>query len=153
MTYLRLCPVFLFSLTISISACSLLTDADPTQSPDSLSETPQAPPALIERTTHSFERPRAIRQPAVEIVWKGPAGKVDRYVINYGYEESALGNKIDLQVQNLEQYEDPEYGQVFRYYLTETDPNKDLYFNIQAVTDDILSEPSRIMRVASEMQM
>lgn len=83
----------------------------------------------------------------IEILWAIPAETVDAYLIRYGYSRDKLEFERKLNVNQVETFEDPTHGFVYRHLLEDIAPDKKLYVSLISVRGDLQSEPSQVLEV------
>ncbi|MCB9030704.1 MAG: hypothetical protein H6619_06590 [Deltaproteobacteria bacterium] len=83
----------------------------------------------------------------VRLTWKVPQDAVDGYLIHYGYSKNILTQRIKLKVSELQIVSDSNYGDVYKYILTNIPVNKTVYITISAIKDGVTSSPSSIIKL------
>ncbi|MCB0360361.1 MAG: hypothetical protein KDD44_12020 [Bdellovibrionales bacterium] len=68
----------------------------------------------------------------VELIWQVPGEAVEVYHIFYGLNPSNLDREVVVEVSELEKYDHPSFGPVFRYYLTSAPDGKTIWVSLQA---------------------
>lgn len=86
----------------------------------------------------------------VEVLWKIPENPVDGFILHYGYAKEALTRTLRLSLSDIEKYEDPQFGYVYRYVITQLLPEKPVYISLQTIEGEKISEPSEIFEVTPE---
>lgn len=87
----------------------------------------------------------------IEILWQIPQEAVDGFVINYGFERSALNHNARVATAELQKYQDPKHGQVYRFVLANVPIDQALYVSIAAYSDDKVSRASDVFEVKAGM--
>lgn len=88
---------------------------------------------------------------SIEIVWRVPAGPVTAFLILYGSDPEKLSSSVRLPVEDLEKYDDPNQGPVYRYYLQGVPPSLPVYVSMVSENSAGKSAPSEpiLLRKAS----
>ncbi len=152
--------IFLSFLTLALSSCSLFTGGS-SESPEDASDMNQEA-----MTGEDLEAPSLSKVPIeelpqsdgsssndtsldkVEILWKIPEEAADGFIMHYGFAADALTYRLRLQTSEIEQYQDPQFGPVFRYIIADLPPEKTVYISLQTIRGDVVSEPSEVFEVA-----
>lgn len=136
-----------------LSACSVL--------PNWIYETPKREPAVArvrrpapvkEKKTKvniqalETEKP-PIEKSYLELIWQIPSGPTEGFVIRYGYSRDKLEFETKVGVNDLERYEDPSYGYVYRYLLQDQPDDKSVFVAIASFDKDKTSEFSEIYEI------
>ncbi|MBP9837594.1 MAG: fibronectin type III domain-containing protein [Proteobacteria bacterium] len=83
----------------------------------------------------------------IQIIWKAPEKKVDKYFIYYGYNENSLVNKQEVLVSELRKITGLDNTTNYSYTLKNIDKDKPVYFSLQAQNSKGLSPATKVMRV------
>ncbi len=83
----------------------------------------------------------------VEIIWEIPEEPVDGYLIHYGVAPHALHKTIRIMVVQLETYDDPRFGKVYRYVLSDAPSNRPVYVALSSIRAQEISEKSPVFKV------
>ena len=94
-----------------------------------------------------LQTPEDTKANAIEILWKIPHEAVDGYIINYGYNEDELELQKTIDTKDLEKFNDPERGLLFKLVLEDIPADKKIYLTVSAFTEDVVSEASEIITV------
>jgi len=85
---------------------------------------------------------------AIEIIWELPQNPVDGYVLKYGFSADKLTTQLTLSLNDIERYEDPRFGFVYRYYLPSIPANKRVFLTLATIRGNQISAPSDLMEIA-----
>lgn len=88
----------------------------------------------------------------LQVTWQVPSEGVDGFVLRYGAHPDSLKDERRLPISSLSQVDDPEFGPVFRYIISDIDPRSSLYVAVAAYKGDRISEFSDVMKDASKAQ-
>jgi hypothetical protein len=88
----------------------------------------------------------------IEIVWEIPKEPVDGFLIHYGFEKGHLEKIVRLQSSEIEKYEDPRYGFVYRHKLTDVPPNQTVFVAMATFQGDVTSDLSEVFEVTPAKQ-
>ncbi len=83
----------------------------------------------------------------VELIWAVPPQSVEAFVIYYGTDAATLDQQVKVVVTDLDKYEDPEKGQVFRYVLDNLPKKQSVFFSVAPVSGETVSERSPVVEV------
>jgi len=89
----------------------------------------------------------------IEVLWQIPTQPVEGFIINYGFDKTALDQHVKIATQDLEKFEDPKYGFVFRYVLGDIPLSKTIYVSIAAYNGSKVSRPSEVFPISGESIM
>ncbi|MCB0328584.1 MAG: hypothetical protein KDD70_02940 [Bdellovibrionales bacterium] len=94
----------------------------------------------------------AIQTPSdeVEVLWKIPEEPVEGFVLKYGFDRQSLSEEIALGLNQIEKYDDPEFGFVYRYVLKNIPPSQKVFVRLATRTDGKLTPFSEVFEVAAE---
>ena len=158
--FLNLLVCLIFGITgcsfLERNTVGLFSDENKTTveagSPDGASATPVAPTEKQptpprEVPISAYQRP-GLGSEKIELTWKIPSEEVDGFVIHYGFDRQKLGSEIQVKVEDLEQYDHPQYGPVYRYYLENLPKTKTAYVAISALKDSYVSNPSEVFEIS-----
>lgn len=128
------------------------------------SETAELPPAstvvMRDQTTQKPEAKNPSKVPVegkiekpidrdiIEVLWKIPEERPDGFVLRYGFERNALSFTVELQESEVEKFDHPKFGYVYRYEIDNYPPNKSVFVALQTKIGTKLSDPSDIFEVA-----
>ena len=146
------------SLYLSLSACSLLSGNTPptpeavTTKPSETTSVPTnaATPKTAKVTIESLAEKKSSTLSDIEILWQIPVQPVEGFVINYGYDKAILDLNVKIATKDLEKFEDPKHGFVYRYVLGDVPLSKTVYVSIAAYNGTKVSLPSEIFPVSGE---
>ncbi|MDC0358005.1 hypothetical protein OAO01_04245 [Oligoflexia bacterium] len=153
---------FLFCLVLA--SCSfvkrntvgLFLDDGPvqtTESTDASEPFKSSPPqsGLNPKTTkvdiEKFEPNTESEASTVEIIWEIPKEPTDGFIIHYGYTKNNLEFQTRLDAEQLEKYEDPKFGFVYRHLMQEMSTEQALFFAMAAIRNDTVSELSEVFEI------
>jgi hypothetical protein len=85
----------------------------------------------------------------LQVTWQVPSEPVDGFIIRYGEKPEELTIEKRLTVDLLLRDDDPEFGPVYRYTVSDIAPQSALFVSIAAYKGDRLSEFSEVMRDSS----
>ena len=140
----------------TLSACAFIRDNTiglfEGAEPEQIEQTEEADEtALDSEATSSFEQravtPTPPRANDVEIIWEIPKKAVEGFVIHYGTNGKQLSEELQVLSAELEKFDHPEFGPVYRYYLRNQAPNASLFVSISAFDENGVSDPSAVMEV------
>ena len=146
--------LLVFSL-ISTSGCSLL---------ESTSETSPGKPKKEKDISASHEETTVPIVPLsdkdkdnlnnIELLWQAAAdSNPDSFIIKYGESQAALTKEIKVGIGEVDKFEDPSYGLVYRYVLRDVSPSSaKIYVSITAIQAQVVSEPSPVFEVEAAKQ-
>lgn len=83
----------------------------------------------------------------VELVWQVPEDPVDGFVVRYGFQRGSLEHEIKVTTAQLERYEDPSYGFVYRYILKEVPSDESVFISIAAFKGAVVSQAGDVFEV------
>lgn len=86
----------------------------------------------------------------VEIIWEIPKEAVDAYVIQYGIQRESLDKTVRVSTAEIERYEDPQFGFVYRHVLRNVPSDKVVFVAMATIRGEIQSELSKIIEVAPQ---
>lgn len=86
----------------------------------------------------------------IEILWQIPEKEVEGFVLRYGFSRDSLDREAKVSSGELEKFEDPKFGFVYRYILTSVPLNRNLFVSISAFNQGKTSRPSQIIEVPAE---
>jgi hypothetical protein len=145
----------IFLLTVYCShliACNLL-NSTPTSNETSTTEMNQENKP-VEKTLYSSSpiiesNPIQITKThsEIELIWKVPEKRVNKYLLNYGYSADNLEFRKEVELENLEQFDDGTNGQVYRYVIKNVAADKSVYITITAIDKETSSKPSEVTTV------
>lgn len=84
---------------------------------------------------------------ALELLWQVPGEAVDTYHIHYGRTRTNLDMNVNVSVTELEKYDHPQYGPVFRYRLPGVTSAEKVYLSLQAENHAGISPPSDVIEI------
>ena len=84
---------------------------------------------------------------AVELLWQIPTQPVDGFVIKLGYSRDHLDKELRVNTPDLERFEDPKHGYVYRYVLHEIPRTHPLYVSMSAFRGEVVSPASEIFEL------
>jgi hypothetical protein len=91
--------------------------------------------------------PTPVPNSRIEIIWSIPDQPVDGFVLHYGTEPGQLSSEMKISVADLEKYQDPERGAVYRYILSNVPPNKPVYVALSSYLGDASSSMSEVQEI------
>jgi hypothetical protein len=83
----------------------------------------------------------------IEIIWEIPKEPVDGFVIHYGFSKDHLEKVVRLKAGEIEKYEDPKFGFVYRYKLKDIPKNKSVFVALATFQGGVTSELSEVFPV------
>lgn len=86
----------------------------------------------------------------VEVLWQIPRDHVDGFLLRYGYNRDRLTNEVKVPVAELDIYDDPKYGEVYRLVLPGVTKDRPTFISIAAYTGDRVSAPSAPFEVQAQ---
>ncbi|MCI5064897.1 hypothetical protein MRY87_04140 [bacterium] len=86
----------------------------------------------------------------VEVLWKIPEETVEGFVLQYGFQENDLPNEVVLELSEIEKYDDPEFGFVYRYVLKNIPPSERIFVRLATRSDGKQTPFSEAFEVAPE---
>jgi hypothetical protein len=78
-----------------------------------------------------------------------PSEPIDGFILRYGEKPEELTTEKRITVDSLLREDDPEFGPVYRYTVSDIAPQSALFVSIAAYKGDRLSEFSEVMRDSS----
>lgn len=94
--------------------------------------------------------PAAEVKNSVELLWQIPEEPVESYTIRYGYSKEDLSFSEELKVSEIDKFEDPKYGFVYRHIIKDVPVDKKLYVALAAAKDGKNSELSEVFELEAE---
>ena len=94
---------------------------------------------------------KALQQPPqksledIDVIWKIPQEAVDGFVIHYGNAPEKLPSEVKLSIPELERFDHPQFGPVYRYVLKGFNKNDKIFVSVSAFTDTLVSPPSSVL--------
>ena len=82
-----------------------------------------------------------------EIIWAIPTQAVDGFVVYYGTAKEKLDKQVRVSTADLDRYEDPQKGSVFRYVLTGIAQDQPVFVGLSAYSGDGVSPMSEIVEI------
>ena len=150
---------FRFSLLLLLAACtgcSLFNPKQPVANKPPLAERPKvvapsepAAPTTARVPIENLDASK-IKRTNVEILWEIPKDPVDGFIVNYGYQRNNLEFMEKVYTPDVDTFHDPKLGEVFRYTLQNTPPDKTIYVAISAFIGDTVSDRSEIFEVTPD---
>lgn len=83
----------------------------------------------------------------LEVIWQIPKEKVSGYIIHYGEKVTHLENEISLKEIEIEKFQHPKHGLVYRHYIPNIKKDQKLFVAISAYNSDTVSEQSSAFEV------
>jgi hypothetical protein len=84
----------------------------------------------------------------ITISWVKPEVKVDGYLLRYGFSSNNLDQLKSIKASELTEVEDEQNGVLYNYVLGGIEPTKVIYFTLQSLVREALSQPTPIRIVA-----
>lgn len=139
----------------SISACSWLgLSSDPLslESKDGrkLAQKKAEGPAKTTRIGVEKLETRSAGDSSIEMIWEMPEVPTEGYIVRYGFKPDRLSNELRVSSSDLEKYEHPVHGYVYRQYLDGLPANQDLFISISAFNQGQESPPSRVFTLRAQ---
>lgn len=153
-------------LSLSFALCALascsfverntigLFSADAMQNSEGFTS-PAAQAPASEQTAMVAVEPRSAKAPAnvalgtrIEVIWQIPKDPVDGFIVRYGYTTDAMKFEQRVTTGELDRYEDPKFGFVYRYVLKDIPVEKPVFVSLMAFTGSEQSTPSPVFEVA-----
>ena len=85
----------------------------------------------------------------LQVTWQVPSEPIDGFILRYGEKPEELTTEKRITVDSLLREDDPEFGPVYRYTVSDIAPQSALFVSIAAYKGDRLSEFSEVMRDSS----
>jgi hypothetical protein len=144
--------LFLIISSSHLIACNLLNNASTSDDAGAVEMNEETKP--IEKTLYSASpiiesNPIQITKThsEIELIWKVPEKRVTKYLLNYGYSVDNLEFREEIELENLEQFDDGTNGQVYRYVIKNVAVDKSVYITITAIDKETSSKPSEVTTV------
>jgi len=129
--------------------------SEPEQAASSADQAPLAAPIENIKTSVNIEKlePQKITDAgSVELVWSASDHGVDSFLINYGSSRDKLNQQLKLTNSDIEIYQDPSEGKVYRYVMKDIPKDKRMFVSVTAVRGETHSQPSEVMEVSAEKE-
>lgn len=148
-------------LVIALSAlpsCAWLgwDDSEPIQlpPPQTLEEEAPAPQAQAIPTAKTapvkIEKLVPDSSNTVEMLWRIPSEPVDGFYVNYGFNKHSLNHQVKFLINDLEKYDHPSHGPVYRARLEDIPPHKTIFFSVAAFRGEVVSQASETLTLPAE---
>ena len=140
--------LFLFLLFFLQGCSALWYPTAETETTEVTDMTPVAPPPVEEeiQTSGAYEQ-FAGSPPDVEVIWAIPDSPVEQYIIQYGFSRESLNNSVTVSAANLERYEDPAHGFVYKYVLKGIPEFQTIFVSLTAQAGEETSPPSPVFEI------
>ena len=129
-------------LICSLSACSLFSSEPVARRKDASAAGPAARVPVQQLDSEKADN--------LEIVWQASDEGVKTFVIRYGMNPETLTEEIRVDAAQVERYEDPEYGPVFRHVLKNLPTGRSIFVSIASINEFGTSVPSSVFEVQAE---
>lgn len=107
-----------------------------------------------EKTTSSSDSgPEALIQKTAtgaEVTWEVPSEPTDGFIIRYGENPARLSKEVKILTAELQEKQDPEYGPVYRYIISDISADNSIYVSIAAFKGDAISDFSDVIQEDSK---
>lgn len=115
-------------------------------------QNPHTTPVEIEALKPTEKSQTKDAPSSVELLWQIPTQPVDGFVIKLGYSREHLDKELRVNTSNLERFEDPKHGYVYRYVLRDIPRSHPLYVSMSAFRGENVSPASEVfeLQAASE---
>lgn len=157
--------LILLLLSILLSGCSFLdrnttglfTEGESSEPPPA-SQIVKRPKtdATAKATTTSvpieggeLEQRTSVERDILEVLWKIPEERPDFYIIEYGFTQDSLNFSVELAESEVEKFDHPQYGYVYRYQINNFPPNKNAFVALKTKSGEQVSERSEIFEVGN----
>ena len=140
----RILSLLLLSTILTATACSFLAGNPPlkTNRRGTIITDEQSTTVPVEEAP-----PTPVPNSRIEIIWSIPDQPVDGFVLHYGTEPGQLTSEMKLSIADLEKYQDPERGAVYRYILSNVSPNKPVYVALSSYIGETNSSMSEVQEI------
>lgn len=146
LTYQRfLLTCFTAIVIIFCSGCSWVF------APEEKTEAPAQPALQAELPSSPVTPPEPqVLTSDIEVVWLVPEQEVDRFVIEYGFKQHKLDQKVELEPRQLQITNDPKYGRAYRYLLHNLPKKQEIFLMLRSVKGEMRSDPTPIVSVEAQ---
>lgn len=144
-------------LLYPLTSCSLFqggftdsADQVGEKSPQDTHKTETQPPTTSRVGIEDLKKKKESTLSDIEIVWQIPREIVEGFIIRFGYDKNDLNQQVRIEAKDLEKFEDPQHGFVYRYVIGDIPLGQVVYLSIAAFTGEKISKPTDIFEVAAE---
>lgn len=151
MTSKKLLLLGIAYLLTTLTSCVLLQDTSPKEELP-LEQVPinRPAPSTARVAIEDLKEKKANTLSDIEIVWQIPREYVEGFIIRFGFDKNNLDQQLRVLAKDLEKFEDPEHGFVYRYVIGEIPLGQVVYLSISAFTGEKISKPTDLFEVAAE---
>lgn len=104
----------------------------------------------------AFQVPEGESPSNIEILWQAPIDeKVEGFVIKMGYSPEKLESEIRLRTSEIERYNDPSFGTVFRHVVHDIPAGQPLFVAVASLvggTPSVMSEVFELKAISNRSQ-
>ena len=127
------------------SSCSFFRSEQPAEATKTESVTEPEPQERVSVPVEKLDR-RPVKS-GIEILWQIPQKAVEGFVVKYGFSSEDLKYAVKVPAAEIEKFEHPVHGFVYRYLLEDIPEDEKVYITVSAYEGALESEPSAIFVV------